>query len=76
MRRNLETIESDPRWLQGIGPVKHHAYGNYYTNERGGMWIEEDIRLAVAPEDYNRWGLQAGVVMMRINEAKNRARQV
>lgn len=76
VRCDRETMESDLTWLQGIGPVKHHAYGNYYVDERRGMWIEEDIALAVALEEYDCWGSQTGVVIMCINEAELCAQQV
>ena len=47
MHRDVETMESDPGWLQGIGRLDHHVEGDYYVDENNGMWVLEDIPIGV-----------------------------
>ena len=76
MHRDVETMESDLGWLQGIGRLNHHVEGDYYVDKNGGMWILADIPIGVHVEDYDRWGSQAGRVFCRIDQIEAFRRQM
>ena len=75
MHRDVETMESDPGWLKGIGRLDHHVEGDYYVDENG-MWVLEDIPIGVHAEDYDRWGSQAERVYVRIDQTEAFRRQM
>ena len=68
MHRDVETMELDPGWLQGIGHLDHHVKGDYYVDENSGMWVLEHISIGVHAEDYDRWGSQVGRVYLWIDQ--------
>ena len=70
MHKDVETMESDPGWLQGIGRLDHHVEGDYHVDENGGMWVLEDIPIGVHAEDYDCWGSQAGRVYLRFDQTE------
>ena len=76
MHRDVETMESDPGWLQGIGRLDHHIEGDYYVNENSGMWVSEDIPIGMHAENYDRWGSQAGRVYLWIDQIEAFRRQM
>ena len=76
MHKDVETMESDPDWLQGISCLNHHIEGDYYVDENDGMWILEDILIGVHVEEYDRWGSQVGRVFCRIDQTEAFRRQM
>ena len=75
MHRDVETMESDPGWLQGIGRLDHHVEGDYYVDKNNGMWVLEDIPIGVHAEDYDRWdrkpgGYTYGLIKQRLFDVK------